>query len=149
MKQLIQYFRSGELEIIDVPMPQISKNTVVIETYKSMISVGTEKMLLEFGKASLLNKAKQQPDKVKQVLTKIKTEGLLTTFEAVWTKLNEPIPLGYSNVGIVAETSKGSGEFSVGNRVVSNGPHAEFVKVSENLTVKVPENVSDDQDFSI
>lgn len=144
MKQLIQYFRTGELEIIETPMPKRTKKTLVIETLNSLISVGTEKMLLDFGKASLLNKAKQQPDKVKQVLTKIKTEGLLTTFDAVWNKLNEPIPLGYSNVGKIVEVAEMSDEFNIDDRVVSNGPHAEFVKVSQNLTAKIPENISDE-----
>lgn len=144
MKQLIQYFRTGELEIIETPVPKSSKKTLVIETLNSLISVGTEKMLLDFGKASLLNKAKQQPDKVKQVLTKIKTEGLLTTFDAVWNKLNEPIPLGYSNVGKIVEVAEMSDEFNIDDRVVSNGPHAEFVKVSQNLTAKIPENVHDE-----
>lgn len=145
MKQLIQYFRTGETELIESPVPTIDSTSLVIETNRSLISVGTEKMLLNFGKASMIQKAKQQPDRVKQVLTKIKTEGLLSTIEAVWNKLNDPIPLGYSNVGKILEVGKHVTKFNVGDRVVSNGPHADFVKVPWTLAASIPENISDDE----
>lgn len=90
-------------------------------------------MLVEFGKANLIDKARQQPDKVKQVLDKIKTDGLQPTLEAVFNKLGQPLPLGYCNVGRVVAVGKGVAEFKVGDRVASNGNHAEFVCVPKNL----------------
>lgn len=99
-------------------------------------------MLVEFGKANLLEKARQQPDKVKQVLDKIKTDGLLPTLDAVFKKLGEPLPLGYCNAGEVIGVGEGVGEFKIGDRVISNGPHAEVVLVPKNLVAKIPDNVS-------
>lgn len=145
MKQLIQYFKTGEIEIVDVPKPQPTTQALVVKTRRSLISVGTEKMMLDFGKASYLKKAKQQPDRVKQVLDKIKAEGIITTVQAVWTKLNEPTHLGYSNVGEILEKGPLVQEFIVGQRVVSNGPHAEVVRVPWTLAAAVPETVSDDE----
>ena len=145
MKQLIQYFRSGELELIEAPAPKVTPQSLVIESRLSLISVGTEKMMLDFGKASYLAKAKQQPDRVKQVLNKIKTEGLITTAQAVWNKLNEPTHLGYSNVGLIVEKGDMVSQFKVGQRVVSNGPHAEMVRVPWTLAAGIPESVSDEE----
>ncbi len=145
MKQLIQYFRTGELELIETPQPKATGLNLVIASTRSLISVGTEKMLLDFGKASYLSKAKQQPERVRQVLDKIKTEGLITTAQAVWNKLNEPTPIGYSNVGVIVEKGNGVDEFRPGERVVSNGPHAEMVRVPWTLAARVPETVNDDQ----
>lgn len=145
MKQLIQYFRTGETELLESPVPTVDPNSIVVETNRSLISVGTEKMLLNFGKASMIQKAKQQPEKVKQVVNKIKTEGLLSTVEAVWNKLNDPITLGYSNVGKVVEVGDYVTEFNVNDRVVSNGPHADFVKVPWTLAAKIPDNLNDDE----
>ena len=102
-------------------------------------------MLVEFGKSSLIQKARKQPDKVKMVLDKIKTDGLIPTLEAVFNKLEQPLPLGYCNVGVVIDVGKGVTDFKVGDRVVSNGPHAEFVSVPQNLVAHVPDNVSDDE----
>ncbi|MHB2149575.1 bi-domain-containing oxidoreductase [Calditrichota bacterium LG25] len=144
MKQLIQYFRSGELELIDAPAPKATPQSLVIASRRSLISVGTEKMMLDFGKASYLAKAKQQPDRVKQVLDKIKTEGLISTAQAVWNKLNEPTHLGYSNVGIIVEKGRLVDQFEVGQRVVSNGPHAEMVRVPWTLAAAIPDSVSDE-----
>ncbi|MHB2153657.1 bi-domain-containing oxidoreductase [Calditrichota bacterium GD2] len=144
MKQLIQYFRSGELELIDAPAPKATPQSLVIESRRSLISVGTEKMMLDFGKASYLAKAKQQPDRVKQVLDKIKTEGLISTAQAVWNKLNEPTHLGYSNVGVIIEKGQLVDQFEVGQRVVSNGPHAEMVRVPWTLAAAIPDSVSDE-----
>ena len=145
MKQLLQHFRTGNLDLLEVPTPKANYKTLVIQSSKSLISVGTERMLREFGKSSYLNKAKQQPEQVKKVVNKIKTEGLFTTVEAVWSKLNDPIPLGYSNVGRVAEVGTGLNNYKPGERVVSNGYHADYVKVPWTLAAKIPENVSDEQ----
>jgi predicted dehydrogenase/threonine dehydrogenase-like Zn-dependent dehydrogenase len=145
MKQIIQSFKTGQTILEDVPAPQVKRGSVLIQTTRSLVSLGTERMLVEFGKSNLISKARQQPDKVKQVLDKIKTEGLMPTLEAVFNKLGEPLPLGYCNVGKVIAVGEGVGEFKVGDRVASNGQHAEFVCVPKNLVAHVPENVSDEE----
>ena len=117
---------------------------MLIQTSHSLVSLGTERMLVEFGKASLIEKARQQPEKVIQVLDKIKTDGLLPTMEAVFNKLGQPIPLGYCNVGKVIAVGEGVLEFAIGDRVASNGLHAEVVSVPKNLVVKIPESVSNE-----
>jgi len=145
MKQIIQDLKDGKTILEEVPVPQIKPGYVLIKTRETLVSLGTERMLVEFGKANLIDKARQQPDKVKQVLDKIKTDGLMPTLEAVFNKLNQPLPLGYCNVGEVIEVGKGVTEFKIGDRVASNGNHAEFVCVPKNLVAKIPENVSDDE----
>ncbi|MEW4468822.1 bi-domain-containing oxidoreductase [Parasphingorhabdus sp. JC815] len=144
MKQIIQDLSSGETQLIDSPRPAAGSGSLIIDTKCSLISVGTERMLVDFGKASLLSKARQQPDKVAQVLNKVRTDGLITTVEAVRSKLAQPIPLGYSNVGVVAEAGSATRGFAVGDRVLSNGPHAETVRVPQNLCAKIPDNVPDE-----
>ena len=100
-------------------------------------------MLVEFGRANLLEKARQQPDKVRMVVDKIKADGFLPTVDAVRSKLEQPMPLGYCNAGIVVEIGEGVTGFEVGDRVASNGRHAEFVCVPSNLCVRIPEKVDD------
>jgi predicted dehydrogenase/threonine dehydrogenase-like Zn-dependent dehydrogenase len=145
MKQIIQSFKTGQTILEEVPAPQVKRGSVLIQTTRSLVSLGTERMLVEFGKSNLISKARQQPDKVKQVLDKIKTEGLIPTLEAVFNKLGEPLPLGYCNVGKVIAVGEGVSEFKVGDRVASNGQHAEFVCVPKNLVAHIPENVSDEE----
>ena len=145
MKQIIQSFKTGQTILEEVPAPQVAKGAVLIQTTRSLVSLGTERMLVEFGKSNLISKARQQPDKVKQVLDKIKTEGLIPTLEAVFNKLGEPLPLGYCNVGKVIAIGEGVSEFKVGDRVASNGQHAEFVSIPKNLVAHIPDNVSDEQ----
>lgn len=145
MKQLIQSFRTGETILDDIPAPKVSRGCVLIKTTRSLVSLGTERMLVEFGKANLVQKARQQPDKVKQVLDKIKTDGLMPTLEAVFNKLGQPLPLGYCNVGVVVAVGEGVSEFKIGDRVASNGPHAEFVNVPKNLAALVPDDVTDEE----
>ncbi len=118
------------------------KGHVLIRTHRTLVSLGTERMLVEFGKSNLIEKARQQPDKVKMVMDKVKTDGLLPTLEAVFTKLGEPLPLGYCNAGEVIEVGEGVTDFKPGDRVASNGPHAEFVCIPRNLVVRIPENVT-------
>jgi len=142
MKQIIQDLKSGETILEEVPMPQVRRGTVLIKTHRSLVSLGTERMLVEFGKASYIDKARQQPDRVKQVLNKIKTDGLRPTLEAVFRKLGEPLPLGYCNAGEVIAVGEGVSEFRVGDRVVSNGHHAEVVCVPQNLVAAIPDGVS-------
>lgn len=144
MKQLIQNLRTGETVLEDVPAPIVRTGNVLIQTTRSLVSLGTERMLVEFGNASLIQKARQQPDKVKMVLDKIRSDGLLPTMEAVFNKLGQPLPLGYCNVGRVVAVGTGVTEFQVGDRVASNGPHAEMVCVPQNLCARIPDNVSDD-----
>ena len=142
MKQIIQDLKSGKTILENIPTPGIKTGYVLIQTKNTLVSLGTEKMLVNFGKASYVDKARQQPEKVKQVLNKIKTDGLKPTIETVFRKLNEPLPLGYCNSGVVIGVGKGVKEFKVGDRVVSNGNHAEVVNVPENLVAKIPENVN-------
>ena len=145
MKQIIQSFKTGETILEEIPAPTIRKGSVLIETSYSLVSLGTEKMLVEFGKSNLISKARQQPDKVIQVLDKIKTEGLLPTLEAVFNKLEQPLPLGYCNVGRVIGVGEGVNEFKIGDRVASNGQHAEIVCIPKNLVALIPDDVSDEE----
>ena len=145
MYQIIQSFKTGETLLENIPAPEVKKGQVLIQTTRSLVSLGTERMLVEFGKSNLISKARQQPDKVKQVLDKIKTEGLLPTLEAVFNKLEQPLPLGYCNVGKVIAVGEGVSEFQVGDRVASNGAHAEVVCVPKNLVAHIPSNVSDEE----
>lgn len=145
MKQIIQSFKSGETILEEVPAPVVNPGTVLIKTTRSLVSLGTERMLVEFGKSSLISKARQQPDRVKQVLDKIRTEGLVPTLEAVFSKLEQPLPLGYCNVGKVIAVGEGVSEFQVGDRVASNGQHAEYVSIPKNLVAKIPGNISDEE----
>lgn len=144
MKQILQDMAKGGTTVTEAPAPQVSRMHLLISTTTSLISAGTERMLVGFGKASYLDKARQQPDKVKMVLEKVATDGLMTTIEAVQSKLAQPLPLGYCNVGIVSEVGSGVDGFKVGDRVVSNGPHADVVKVSKNLCAKIPDGVDDE-----
>lgn len=144
MKQVLQNLRSGVVEVADVPCPMARGGHLLIQTRTSLISAGTERMLVEFGKGSLIAKARSQPDKVRQVLDKIKTDGLMPTLEAVFSRLDEPLPLGYCNAGVVVEAGEGVTDYSVGDRVISNGPHAEYVCVPKNLCAKIPDGVSDE-----
>lgn len=145
MKQIIQDIKNGDTILADVPAPTVKPGEVLIQTTRSLVSLGTERMLVEFGKANFIQKARQQPDKVKMVLGKMKTDGIKPTVEAVFNKLSSPLPLGYSNVGKVIAVGKGVTDFSIGDRVVSNGNHAEVVSVPKNLVAHIPDNVSDDE----
>jgi len=144
MKQILQDMSNGSTYIIEAPSPIISPEHLLINTTTSLISSGTERMLVNFGRATMLDKARQQPEKVKMVLDKITTDGLITTLEAVKSKLEQPLPLGYCHVGHVAGIGKGVSGFNIGDRVVSNGPHADIVKVSKNLSARIPDNVDDE-----
>ncbi|AXE61708.1 bi-domain-containing oxidoreductase [Candidatus Thioglobus sp. NP1] len=142
MKQILQNLSNGKTSLVDVPSPRNIKSNVLIATKNSLVSAGTERMLVNFGKSNLLNKAKQQPDKVKEVLNKVVSDGLVATIDAVKSKLDQPLPLGYCNAGVVLESDVSN--FEVGDRVVSNGNHAEVVRVPKNLCVKIPDGVDDE-----
>jgi len=146
MKQILQNMRTGVTEIAEVPCPAVQRGYSLIRTSRTLISAGTERMLVEFGKAGWVEKARQQPDKVRMVLDKIKTDGLMPTVDAVFNKLDQPLGLGYSNVGkVISNQGLGDRSFKEGDRVVSNGKHAEVVSVPINLCAKVPDSVSDDE----
>ena len=145
MKQIIQDLSAGDTILIDVPAPSVRPGQILIQTTKSLVSLGTERMLVEFGKSNLLQKARQQPDKVKEVISKINTDGLRPTINAVLNKLRQPLPLGYCNVGKVIAVGKGVDDIIVGDRVASNGPHAEIVCIPQNLVAKIPNNVTDEE----
>lgn len=142
MKQVLQNLQSGETLLADVPCPMASPENLLIRTHISLVSIGTERMLIEFCRASLIEKARQQPEKVRQVFQKIKTDGFLPAIQAVRSKFDRPIALGYSNVGEVLEVPNKNLGFRVGDRVVSNGPHAEVVSVPKNLCARIPDSVS-------
>ncbi|NOZ53747.1 MAG: Gfo/Idh/MocA family oxidoreductase [Gammaproteobacteria bacterium] len=145
MKQILQNMGNGETSIVTAPAPHVNAGNLLIHTRASLISAGTERMLVEFGQANFLEKARKQPDKVKMVLNKIKTDGLATTIDAVKSKLAQPLPLGYCNVGRIAEVGHSVVGFVKGDRVISNGAHADVVRVPKNLCAKIPENVSDEE----
>ena len=145
MKQVLQNLKSGETILADVPVPSESRGHLLIRTSRTLVSAGTERMLVDFGKANLIDKARQQPDKVRMVLDKVKTDGLMPTLKTVQNKLDQPLPLGYCNVGTVLDVGKNVEGVSTGERVVSNGKHAEVVSVPTNLCAKIPDGVSDDE----
>ncbi|MFN5496116.1 MAG: zinc-dependent alcohol dehydrogenase, partial [bacterium] len=145
MKQILQSLKNGSTEVAEVPCPASKRGHLLVRTSRTLVSVGTERMLVEFGKAGWIEKARQQPDKVRMVLDKIKTDGLMPTLEAVFNKLDQPLPLGYCNVGRVLEAGSGLVGYAPGDRIVSNGKHAEAVCVPINLTARVPDQVSDDE----
>ncbi|MFZ4596456.1 MAG: zinc-dependent alcohol dehydrogenase, partial [Verrucomicrobiaceae bacterium] len=141
MRAILHNLNSGELSLADAPLMRGGAAHWTIRTRCSLISAGTERMLLEFGKAGWLSKVRQQPDKVRQVLEKVGTDGVLPTWEAVRAKLDQPIALGYANAGVVLEGNT----IAAGTRVVSNGAHAEAVRVPVNLCAVIPEVVSDEE----
>ncbi|MBK7339821.1 MAG: bi-domain-containing oxidoreductase [Saprospiraceae bacterium] len=144
MRILMQSLKDGTTYLETLPVPHPSAQQVLIKSTCSLVSPGTEKMLIQFGRSSALQKAQQQPDKLQQVFQKIKNEGLFSTLETVQNKLDQPIALGYSNVGIVEELGSAVHHLSKGDRVVSNGYHAEYALASKHLCCKIPDNVDDD-----
>jgi len=145
MKQVLQDLKTGETLLAELPCPMVKAGHLLIRTRASLISLGTERMLVSFAKAGLLAKARQQPEKVRQVLAKVKTDGLFATIDAVRARLDVPMPLGYCNAGEVLEVGAGVEGFQPGDRVASNGAHAEVVCVPKNLCAKIPDGVPFDQ----
>ncbi|MEK9676862.1 MAG: bi-domain-containing oxidoreductase [Rhodospirillaceae bacterium] len=149
MKQLIQSARSGKLAVKDVPAPRAAKGELLVQTRASLISAGTERMVVDFAKKSLAAKAKARPDLVKKVLAKAKTDGIAATIKAVINRLDEPLPLGYSAAGVVIALGEGlEGKFRVGQRVAVAGAglanHAEINAVPEHLAAPIPDGVADE-----
>lgn len=142
MQQIVQDLRRGQLKIVDLPDPVARPGHVVIANAASVISAGTERMVRELAKKSLLQKARERPDHVRRVLQKLRQEGFWNTLEQVTSKLSEPIALGYSSAGVVLACGEGVQEFKPGQRVASNGPHAGVVSVPKHLCAHVPDGVS-------
>jgi len=144
VKQILQSLKTGTTEVADVPCPVAGRGQLLIRTSRTLVSAGTERMLVDFGKANWVDKARQQPDKVRMVIDKVRTDGLGPTLDAVRNKLDQPLPMGYCNVGTVVEIGAGATGFAVGDRVASNGRHAQTVAVPANLCAKIPDAVGDD-----
>jgi predicted dehydrogenase len=145
MRQILQNLSNGSTTLADIPIPAPLRNHLLISTRVSLLSAGTERMLLEFGKSNWVEKARQQPDKLRLVADKIKTDGLLPTMAAVRSKLGQPLPLGYSSAGVVLECGGGVAGFKPGDRVASNGAHAEVVSVPANMCAKIPDTIRDEE----
>ncbi|MCB0060732.1 MAG: zinc-binding alcohol dehydrogenase, partial [Caldilineaceae bacterium] len=146
MKQLVQSSRTGEMDLLDTPVPVAQAGMVVVRNAASLVSAGTERALVDFAKKNLLQKARSRPDLVAQVKEKIQRDGVLTTLETVQTRLDTPMALGYSSAGVVIDVGAGVSEFAMGDRVACAGfgyaVHAEAVTVPVNLVTKLPESVS-------
>ena len=145
MKQVVQSIRSGELRLLEVPRPLARPGYVLIANTRSLVSAGTEKAAMELARKSLLGKARERPDHVRRVLEKVRDEGLLSTFRQVSARLDEPMPMGYCSAGIVLACGAGVQELKPGDRVVSNGPHAEVVSVGRNLCARIPDGLDFDR----
>src|SRR5512146_1032195 len=145
MKQLLQNMRNGETRVVDVPAPTPQPGEVLVRTAASLVSAGTERTLVEFAEKSLVGKARSRPDLVRQVLDKARREGLLSTIEAAFNKLDQPMPLGYSSAGIVVALGEGVEGFQVGQRVAAAGGnyaiHAEYAAVPQILVTPLPDEV--------
>lgn len=144
MRQIVQHLGSGRTELVDVPAPGPRRGRLLVRATRSLVSLGTERMLVEFGRGSWLSKARQQPEKFRAVLAKIRSEGFFATVSAVRSKLAQPIPLGYCHVGQVLDAGDVP-SFAAGDRVVSNSSHAEVVSASPAFAARIPAAVSDEQ----
>ena len=145
MKQVIQSYRTGELELAEVPAPGPAPGCLIVRTVRSVVSVGTERYMLDLAKKSLLGKAVARPDLARQVINKLRAEGAAETYRQVMGRLDNPVPLGYSSAGIVMDVGAGVEGFAVGDRVACSGAgyasHAEFVRIPRNLVAKIPDGV--------
>src|SRR4030042_69792 len=141
MKQIIQNYMNGELELVDVPVPALRKGFVLVRTHSSLVSVGTERTMLDLARKSLLGKALARPDLVKQVINKVRTEGLGEAYRQAMGRLDTPISLGNSAAGTAIGVGGGVEGFSVGDRVACSGSgyasHSEIISVPQTLIVKI------------
>jgi predicted dehydrogenase/threonine dehydrogenase-like Zn-dependent dehydrogenase len=148
MKQLLQNIKNGETVVVEVPIPQLQPGMALVRNQVSLVSAGTERMVVEFAGKSLLGKALSRPDLVHQVADKARREGLLSTMEAAFNRLDQPMPLGYSSAGIIEAIADGVQGFKRGDRVACSGGgyavHAEYVTIPKNLLTPLPENVDFD-----
>lgn len=141
MKAVVQELGSGLVSVTEAPAPAPASGHVSVRSHASLISAGTEGMLLEFGRSDLLDKLRSRPEKGREVLAKVGTDGLMPTLAAVRDKLREPITPGYCQAGVVLECGDAGAPFRLGDRVVTNGPHAEVVRVPYNLAARIPDGV--------
>ncbi len=145
MKQVVQEMRSGETRVIEVPVPVPGPGMALVRTAASVVSAGTERMLVEFAGQGWIGRARSRPDLVRQTLDKVRREGLLTTLDAVQNRLDQPLPLGYSSAGVIVAVGDGLQGFRVGDRVACAGGghavHAEYALVPQNLMAHVPDGV--------
>jgi len=144
LRQLVQHLGSGRTELLAVPAPGPRPGRLLVRATCSLVSLGTERMLVEFGRGGWLSKARQQPEKFRAVLAKARSEGIFATIAVVRSKLAQPIPLGYCHVGQVLDAGGAAG-FVAGDRVVSNSPHAEVVSADPAFAARIPAQVSDEQ----
>jgi predicted dehydrogenase/threonine dehydrogenase-like Zn-dependent dehydrogenase len=146
MKQVIQSFETGELTVQDVPTPTLRPQGLLVRNAASLVSAGTERMVVDFAEKNLLQKARERPDLVRQVIDKAQREGILSTIESIRNRLGQPLALGYSTAGIVVDVGSQVSGFRVGDRVACAGggyaSHAEMIYVPRTLIVKLPESVS-------
>lgn len=145
MKQVLQNLRSGETQVVEVPVPKAQPGMALVKTAASLVSAGTERMLVDFASKSLLGKARSRPDLARQVIDKARREGLLTTAEAAFNRLDQPLALGYSSSGTIIGLGSGMQGFKVGQRVACAGGgyavHAEYALVPKNLLAQLPEGI--------
>ena len=146
MKQVIQSYSNGDLELADVGEPLLSVNGVLVDTVATLVSPGTERYMIELAKKNLLQKALARPDLVKQVVAKARSEGAAETYRQAKGKLDSPVPMGYSAVGVVREVGNQTADFRVGDLVACAGSgfacHAEVLSVPQTMAVRVPEGLS-------
>ena len=149
MKQLLQNMKTGQALVVDVPVPHPGQGTALIRTANSLVSAGTERMLVSFAKQGLIGKARSRPDLLREVLNKARREGILTTFDAAMNKLDQPLALGYSSAGTIVQAGPGLKGFHTGDRVACAGGgyavHAEFAAIPQNLMVFIPDGVDFEQ----
>jgi predicted dehydrogenase/threonine dehydrogenase-like Zn-dependent dehydrogenase len=145
MKAIIQNYRSGELAVTELPPPKLRPGGILVHNAASLVSAGTERLMVELAQKNLLGKARERPDLVQQVLEKARRDGIVTTIEAVRRRLDTPTPLGYSCAGTVIGVGEGVEYFQLGDRVACAGAgyasHAEVIFVPKNLAVQLPDGV--------
>ena len=145
MKSVLQNYRTGKLEVAEVPPPSLQAGGILVQNAVSLVSAGTERLMVELARKSLLGKARERPDLVRQVFEKVRRDGILSTIETVRSRLDAPVPLGYSSSGTVVEVGASVPNFQVGDRVACAGAgyanHAEIVFIPKNLTVRIPDEV--------
>lgn len=138
LKQVFQNLNSGAIQVSDTPVPLPGPQHILVQVQASVISAGTERSIVEFGRAGPVKKALLQRDRMGSLIDKARTDGIRTTVEAVRSRLDVPQQLGYCSAGVVLQTGDGVTEFAPGDRVVTNGPHGEIVRVSRLLAAPIP-----------
>jgi len=145
MKQILQHLNDGKTVVEEVPVPVVKPGMVLVRTAASLVSAGTERMVVDFASKNLIGKAASRPDLVRQMINKAMREGLIPSIEAAFNKLDQPMPLGYSSAGTVVEIGEDVMGFKTGDRVACAGGgyavHAEYNLVPVNLVSRLPEDV--------